>query len=163
MPTKVHDVEVKSKSVTLDELTSFFDSIEIQTKLNKRCWSGSFFKPLQSDKSKIVGQSIVDLEAAIVNLAFKTRQGLNIQAARMIAHTASELGKTAPSIVNSGYDIRRTDRYFCCDFFYNSVLGVTLIFHTFVIYHSSQISSETLSRIKEMNSNKQKNSVIIWR
>ena len=75
VPTKVHDVGVKPKSVTVDRLTSFFDSIEIQTKLNKRCLYGSFFKPLQSDKSKIVGQSIVDLEAAIVNLASKQDRG----------------------------------------------------------------------------------------
>ena len=52
VPTKVHDVGVKPKSTTVDELMSFLDSIEIQTKLNKRCWPWSFFKPLQSDKSK---------------------------------------------------------------------------------------------------------------
>ena len=41
-PTKVHDVGVKPKSTTVDELTSFLDSIESQTKLNNFCWPGSF-------------------------------------------------------------------------------------------------------------------------
>ena len=100
----------------MEKLTSFLESIEIQTKFNKRCWHGSFFKPLQSDKSKIVGQPIVDLEAAIVDLAFKTRQRLNIQAARTAVRIASESGKTGPGVVNSGYEIRRDDRYVCYDF-----------------------------------------------
>ena len=47
VPTKVHDVGVKPKSTTVDELASFLEYIESQTKLNKRCWPGSFFKPLK--------------------------------------------------------------------------------------------------------------------
>ena len=100
VPTKFHDVGVKLKSTTVDELTSFLDFIERQTKLNKRCWPGSFFKPLQSDKSKIVVQTIVDLEEAIVDIAFKTRQRINIQATITVVRIASKSGKTAPSIVN---------------------------------------------------------------
>ena len=115
LPTKVHNVGVKPKSTTVDKLTSFLESIESQTKLNKRCWPGSFFEPLQSDKPKIVGQPIVDLEADILDLAFKTRHWLNSQADRTAVRIASESGKTAPSIVNSGYEIRRTDRYVCYD------------------------------------------------
>ena len=85
--------------------------------MNKRFWPGSFFKPLRSDKSTIVGQPIVDLEAGIVDLAFKTRQRLNSQAARTAERIASEWGKTAPTIVNSGYEIWLTDRYVCYDVF----------------------------------------------
>ena len=121
----------------MDKLASLLNSIEIQTKLNKRCWSGSFFKPLQSDKSKIVGQPIVDLEAAIVDLAFKTRKRLNIQAAITAVRITGELGKTAPSIVNSGYEIRWTDRYVLYDVFLMPCWGVALTFHTVVIYNSS--------------------------
>ena len=40
MSTKVHDVGVKPKSTTVDELTSFLDSIESQTNLIKCCWTG---------------------------------------------------------------------------------------------------------------------------
>ena len=66
---------------------------------------------MQSDKSKIVGQSIVDLEAAIVDLTLKIRQQLNIQEDRTAVRIASESDKTAPSIVISGYEIQQTDRY----------------------------------------------------
>ena len=40
VPTKVHDFGVKLKSTTVEKLTSFLDSVESQTKLNKRCWPG---------------------------------------------------------------------------------------------------------------------------
>ena len=40
VPTKFHDIGVKPKSTTVEKMTSFLDSIESQTKLNKRCWPG---------------------------------------------------------------------------------------------------------------------------
>ena len=138
MPTKVHDVGVKPKSTTVDELTSFLGTIESRTKLNKRCWPGSFFKPLQSDESKIVGQPIADLKGDIVDLALKIRLRLNSQADRTEVQIASESVKTAPSIVNSGYEIQQTDRYFLYnDYLYCRVGGLHLhsTYLLFITHH----------------------------
>ena len=46
-----------------------------------------------------------------MDLALKTRQRLNSQSTRTEVRIASESGKTSPIIVNSGYEIRKTDRY----------------------------------------------------
>ena len=71
VPTKVHDVGVKMKSTTVDKLTPFLDFIESQTKLNKRCWPGSFFKLLQSDKSKKLGSPFLTWKRLLWNLHSK--------------------------------------------------------------------------------------------
>ena len=73
--TKVHDVGVKPKSTTVEELTYLLDSIKRHTKFNKRCWTGSFFKTLQSYKSKIVGQLLLTWERLLCTLHSKQDSG----------------------------------------------------------------------------------------
>ena len=58
-----------------------------------------------------------------MDLAFKKIQRLNSQAAITAVQITSELGKTAPSIVNSGYEIRQLTGMFDMMFVYNAVLG----------------------------------------
>ena len=72
-----------------------------------------------------------------MDLAFKTRKRLNIQAAITAVRITSEFGKTAPSILNSGYEIRWTDRYVFYDVFLMPCWGVALTLNTVVIYNSS--------------------------
>ena len=108
--TSIKDIGIKTKSTTVAELTQFLESIEKESKLNKRCWPGTFYKKKKNDALTFIGQPIFDLESQMHALVLRTRQRLNNQASRTAIRTASETGTTTPTLANTGYEIRRTKR-----------------------------------------------------
>ena len=109
--TSIHEIGSRPRSTTVDALTQFLESNKKESKSNKRCWPGTFFKKKKDDPSTHVGKPVFDLEDSVNTLVLRTRQRLNDQASRTAIRTASESGRTAPSVVNTGYSIRRTNRH----------------------------------------------------
>ena len=60
--TGVNEIVKQKERTSRAELQRFLDSVEREKKENKRCWPGYFYKDSKTDKTKKVGQAIIDIE-----------------------------------------------------------------------------------------------------
>lgn len=129
VPTKVNEIGAKRKRSTVEELRQFLASVSDQSKLNKRCWPGYFFQRVSTDKSRVRGQCVVELEEAMNNIVCNTIGRLDDQLRRTAIMDLSKSNTIRPSLLNSGYEFRKGPRYACIvNITYNMSHGILSLF-----------------------------------
>jgi hypothetical protein len=120
--TGVNEIGKRKERTSRAELQQKLEAIEKEKKENKRCWPGYFYNDSKKDKTKKVGQPIIDLEEAIFDVIQSTIGRLDSEADRTARRGSSVLGPTRPDHSNSTYDIRSSARYISCAMFCRIVL-----------------------------------------
>jgi len=81
-PTGKNDIMAKTHPTTAKKLRAIMEQIENESKRNRNCWPGKYYrKKATSDKQ--IGQAVIDLEEKIVRIVRRTINRLDSQAGRL--------------------------------------------------------------------------------
>ena len=107
-----HEIDAKQKSTSSGELEAQLERMGKEKKKNSNCWPSAYYRKLENDNTKMVGQAIFDLEESMSCLIHSTLQRLSTQSTRSAIRLDSEAGDTRPDLSNSGYELRKGTKWY---------------------------------------------------